>query len=716
MALALLAIGQIAQAQAQEQSAPPQPTEAASSLDGRVTAPRARDSQASVSGLGNTPAWKAPVQAQRYDSQTLKQAQVRSLADLSTLDASVSDAYNAGGYWSILSVRGYELDNTQNYLREGLLINGETVLPLSRMAGVEVFKGISGLQAGVSAPGGLVNLLVRRPTGHVRSVELGFSSRRSLMAAFDLSERVGDNERFGIRLHGQFDSLRPNVHPQDGQSHAVGVATDWRVAPGTLVELEMEHNRSQQNSVPGYSVFGAQGVVSASLVDPDINLNGHSFSQPMVSEGSTASIRLTQQLGQGWQWQGSYGEQHLRTDDRAAFPFGCPDNNAPLFTTFCDNGSHGIYNYVSENETRLTRSYDTHVKGSLQAWGTHEVRLGLSGAQQASRLPTATYDLMGLADAQGNLVASFTMPNPTPQNNRDMRQTSVYARDAWQLSDRWTAWLGARSTRYERSQWLSDGNSTVSRYSDSLATPWGAIGYELAPKQQVYLSWGEGVENLLSPFATFNYASYSNPGSFMPPAKSRQLELGYKAQWAQTFFSANVFGVKRPVGAFIADANGAATYQLDGIARHEGLEAEVRHRIGSVQLAGGAMLLKARREGSIQAGINGLRPTNVPDHTVRAMAQYQLPTVPGAQVSLAWVHEGRRQVDPANTMFLPSWSRFDLGTQLVQRTGDQTITWNLAVKNLLDTRAWRESPYKFDHVYLIPMASRTLAVTAHIDF
>ncbi|TBO28690.1 TonB-dependent siderophore receptor [Aquabacterium lacunae] len=685
-------------------------------LDSQVVAPRARVAQASISGLGDTPAWKAPVQAERFDGQSLKQAQVTSLADLTTMVASMSDAYNAGGYWGIVSLRGFELDNTQNYLREGLPINAETVLPLGNKAGVEVFKGTSGLQAGVSAPGGLVNLLVKRPTGHVRSVELGLSSRRGLNAGFDLADRFGEQERFGLRVHGQFSALRPNVHPQDGQAHAVGVAADWRVGPGTLLEVELEHNRSRQNSVPGYSVFGANGVVDASLVDPDVSLNGHGFSQPMVSEGSTGSIRLTQQLGSGWQWQGSYGEQHLRTDDRAAFPLGCSGGSAYVPDRFCDDGRHDIYNYISENETRLTRAYDTHVKGQWAAWGTHELQAGLAGTHQSSRQPTAVYDLMGLADAQGQLVASDFKAFPTPQNNRDMRSTSVYVRDSWQLSERWTTWLGARSTRYERSQWLSDGASAVSTYADSLVTPWAAIGYQVAAQQQVYVSWGEGAENLLSPFFSTLHSNYTNPGSYLPVAKSRQLEVGYKGQWQQTYASVNLFGIKRPMGDFVTDGAGATTYQLDGIARHEGIEAEVRHRVGAVQLNGSAVLMKARREGSVQAGISGLQPVNVPDHSVRAQVQYHLPTLPRASVALTWVHEGRRAVDSANTLHIPSWNRFDLGAQFIQTAGEQTITWNLGIKNLLDTRAWRESPYKFAHLYLIPMASRTAAVTAQIDF
>jgi iron complex outermembrane recepter protein len=90
-------------------------------------------------------------------------AGMASLADITRLDAGVTDAYNAEGYWGQLAVRGFTLDNRFNYRRDGLPINAETVLPWATRSALELLKGTSGIQAGTSAPGGLVNLVVKRP-------------------------------------------------------------------------------------------------------------------------------------------------------------------------------------------------------------------------------------------------------------------------------------------------------------------------------------------------------------------------------------------------------------------------------------------------------------------------------------------------------------------------------------------------------------------------
>ncbi|MBP6616209.1 MAG: TonB-dependent siderophore receptor, partial [Aquabacterium sp.] len=71
-----------------------------------VTAAAKRQAKASIAGLGDGPAWRQPVQAQTFSEEMLKDAQVTRLADLTKLDASVTDSYNSVGYWDYLSVRG----------------------------------------------------------------------------------------------------------------------------------------------------------------------------------------------------------------------------------------------------------------------------------------------------------------------------------------------------------------------------------------------------------------------------------------------------------------------------------------------------------------------------------------------------------------------------------------------------------------------------------
>src|SRR5262252_9118494 len=128
---------------------------------------------AAVAGFDDTPLSRAPFSATAIGPQALADAGVSNLADIARVSAGLDDAYNAIGYWSNFAVRGYALDQRSNFRRDGLPISAETSLWLGNKSGIEVLRGTSGMQAGVSAPGGLVNLTVKRPNGAHRSAALG---------------------------------------------------------------------------------------------------------------------------------------------------------------------------------------------------------------------------------------------------------------------------------------------------------------------------------------------------------------------------------------------------------------------------------------------------------------------------------------------------------------------------------------------------------------
>ena len=132
--------------------------------------------------------------------------------------------------------------------------------------------------------------------------------------------------------------------------------------------------------------------------------------------------------------------------------------------------------------------------------------------------------------------------------------------------------------------------------------------------------------------------------------------------------------------------------------------------------AGGAIWIDAQREGAEDPVANGLRPVNVPRHTLKLQSDYRVGGVPGLAFQAGLVHEGRRFVLPDNSIALPSWTRVDAGVSLRHRLESSTLIWSLwASTTSFDRRAWRESPQQFGHVYLFPLESRTLRLTLQAD-
>ncbi|MEO7547996.1 MAG: TonB-dependent receptor plug domain-containing protein, partial [Ramlibacter sp.] len=270
--------------------------------------------QADVTGFGDVPLREVPLSATVITRRQLEASGARRLADLTQFDASVTDAYNAPGYWDYLSIRGFTLDNRFNYRREGLPISAETSIPLDNKERIEILKGTSGIQSGTSAPGGLVNYVVKRPTEHdLRAVRLEATSRAGVLGAVDLGGRFGTDRAFGYRLNAAQEQLRPLTRSLDGQRSLLAFAGDWRVSRDSVLEGEFEWSRKSQPSQAGYSLLGS---TLPAPVDPRRNLNNQAWSQPSVFDAFTGTVRFEQSLNAQWRWSAQLGNQTLKTDDR----------------------------------------------------------------------------------------------------------------------------------------------------------------------------------------------------------------------------------------------------------------------------------------------------------------------------------------------------------------------------------------------------------------
>lgn len=669
---------------------------------------KATEAAPSLTGFSDPPA-KLPMQAVSLSAERLADTGVNQLSGLTKLDASVSDSYNAVGYWSQLKVRGFDLDNRFNLRRDGLPINGETSLSLANKAAVEVLKGSSGMQAGTSAPAGLVNLVVKRPLAEdATTLMLGAIQGGTVEASVDHSQRFGANREFGLRVNLAAAHLDPTLRNSKGNSHTAALAADWRVSADTLIEAEVEFNRQSQPSQAGFSLLG-NTLPDAKRIDPNLNLNNQPWSLPVVFDNTHASLRVQQKLSGDWHAQATLGIQRLRTDDRIAFPFGCTAENN--YTSYCSDGTFDLYDYRSENEHRDTTSLDVSASGPVQLAGMrHDLTVGGLTSQFKGRFQRLAYNL---TNTPGNIDGSVVAP-PAPDltgenTNRTERSNELYLRDRIALGADTTAWLGLRHTRLHRESVLTDGNEPVN-YSQGVSTPWLALSHAIAADWLVYASWGQGVESEVAP----NRPTFVNAGRPLPALKSRQTELGLKTGTQRVEGALTVFDIRRPLWRDIGscDVDLSCEHRADGYARHRGIEASADLKWSGGGLFASAQRLHARREGSADASLNGLTPPNTPLTTLKAQLRQDI--LPGLQAQLGLLHEGSRFATPDNSIPVPAWTVLDAGLRYTQTVASQTWIWRAAVDNLANRRAWRESPWQFDHSYLYPLAPRTLRASLEV--
>ncbi|MBL8329796.1 MAG: TonB-dependent receptor [Rubrivivax sp.] len=705
----------------------------ASAAPERITITGSRGQQpASVAGFGDLPLSQLPLSATVINRSQLADAGIASLADITRLDADITDAYNAPGYINQLAVRGFTLDNRFNFRRDGLPINAETVIGQANKQALELLKGTSGLQAGTSAPGGLLNLIVKRPAGHVREAALAFAQAGTLEAALDLGDQLGGPDGLGWRVNASATRLDPATRFSRGERGLLAAAADLKLG-STLLEAEIEASRQSQPSTPGFSLLGDR-LPEARSIDPRLNLNHQPWTLPVVFEGLTGSLRLQHPLTEDTQLTAHLMRQSLRTDDRIAFPYGCSSENR--YDRYCSDGSFDVYDYRSEGERRRTDALNLGVQ-TWHRWAgmTHRLSGGLLFTHHEARFNRQAFNWVGVGTVQGRSVLPAD-PSLTDENTqRDERSTEAHLQDAITLDARSTLWLGARHTQIRRDSVRTDGSRATS-VSQSFTTPWlafshtlqggaspGPAGVSSPASTLLYASWGRGVESEVAP----NRRRYVNAGEALPALQSRQAELGLKHRQGGWEARLAVFDIRRPLWADIKTATGLPAQddcsdaepclrRTDGAARHRGLEAESEWRLGSLSLRGSALWLQARREGSADTRLNGLQPTNVPQRSLKAQIAWSVPQIPGLSLLAFLNHEGQRQVLPDNRVATPGWTRLDLGARWATTLADQRWVLRLALDNATDRRAWQEAPFQFGHAYLYPLAPRSLKLSAEARF
>lgn len=651
------------------------------------------------SGFLNIPAREVPMSNTTLSSQVLEEQRVHRLSDAIKTDASLSDSYNATGYWDFISIRGITLDNRENFQREGLPISAETSLPLDNKERIEILKGLGGIQAGASTPGGLVNYVVKRPPlGNRKTIKTEISGHGNALLAVDVGGRhAGD--RLGYRLGLAQEELRPLLRNATGSRSLVSGAVDWRLTDNSLLETEWEWSRRSQPSQAGLSLLGNQ---LPEPKDPNLNLNNQPWSQPVVFEGLTGTVKYSQSFDASTSWAMIVGMQKLVTDDRLAYPYGCSVESN--YDRFCSDGSFDLYDYRSENEKRDVEAAKVSLNKQF-LWGEslQQVSVGILASQFRERYQKQAYNFVGVGRVDGSAI---TNPDPTltgENTNRDSKNGTFFYNQTARLGA-WQLWWGLRWLELQRQSERTDGSRKID-FTLHRALPWGALSYEFE-KKRTYLSFGEGLESFVTP----NKSGYAHPGEFIPDAISDQVELGLRGeedlQWGVALFL-----MQRP---FVEDQK--PLYQVDGKLLYRGVELEARKEWSSWRWGGSVLFLEAQREGSsLNTAMNGKKPVNVPENALRTQVEYIVPGGAGLSLNARLSHEGTRAVLPDNSLWLSAWNRWDAGVKYQTLFKGSPVEMRLDIENIMDQRYWRESPTQYGHVYLYPGESRNIYFTLQAD-
>jgi iron complex outermembrane recepter protein len=686
------------------------------------------DIQTADVGGFDSPIAKTPQSITVFGSDLLVATATTNLSRALKLDASLADHYNAAGYIESLSVRGFVLSQANNFRRNGLATSNYAPIALENKERIEILKGVSGLQAGVSAPGGLVNYVTKQPLRDRFSIAgVDLNQHGGTTAHLDYNTHFG---RVGARMNVAIARERNHFDKADGHRALVSTALALPLSSATSIATEIEWHRTSQPSVPGVGLLDRDGDgVAETLPSPNralqrLNLNNQSWSLPVESDTTQGSITLNHRINDAWNTRVALSHFDSRLNDRIAFPDGCANATNFVYPGLCGNGDVDIYDFRSDNERRRVSAFDAKLLGRISMANVeHRLQIGASLNRATTRTPpTSAYNYAGFTN--------IFSPIPVLENavlesiNTDSSERTFNGffsmRSAW--TESLTTYAGVAATRVSRQSVRSDGDEGIS-IAQTFTTPWIGIAYNPISSVTAYASYGEGIEFENVPNRPNDFTNF---GAALSGLKSKQLELGLKWQInPRLLANSALFSIEKPFADDIENttaantANALRTRVAGGkLARHRGVEFAVVGRMSdALSIQTSATYLDARYLRAFDLALVGQRVTNVPRVAASIFVDYKIAAINGFSLNaLLWSQSGKTATAYGDVSLPRAW-QMDLGATFRTRISGGLVTTRLHVENVADRRYWREAPTtSWGGLYLFPSTPRTFKISVAAEF
>ncbi len=631
--------------------------------------------QATSALKSDAPLFKTAQSVSVITQEQLEQKQAQTLAEAIDGVAGVVSGQLGRRGWDDFIIRGQ--NSSDQVFIDGLRQGQSTFVAteLSGMDQVQVIKGPASVNFGLVQPGGMVNMVTKRPQAdsfYQGSVTYG--SNQLKQGTFDLNYSPNDSEKGAFRINGRVaDQNDPtdfvyfkNYYISPSYNFDLGDDTDLSVIASYQ---HREYMRQQGLPILGTLLTNPNGALDSKLFisepahggyNADVYRSGYNFAHTFENE---------------WKFKQNFAVQ--KTDMVGPAVFAATGKN------FWAKNTDGTIDYTTiqrqgryQDVDNLSFSIDNQLQRRFNlANMSHELTIGIDAMQEKSDYINnrCTVGNLNLYHPQYNTKVSCP-ESPTNHDINRLRYTGLYLRDRIQFNDQWVLNLAGRHD-WAETQNKNLVKNTESTQSDNAFTGNASLLYTINDIAAPYVSYATSFLPVSGTDANDNAFN---------PEKGKQVEVGLKLQSLDQRIQGSIawFDLRRQ-NVSVSDPINSGFKVQRGEQMTRGIETEVTaHLFDQLKLtAAYTYTPDAKTTQDTTAENIGIRIDNIPKQSYSLSTRYRFEPNSnlGWYVGAGLRGETKKSIDGL-AVDIPSYTVFDT------EAGYDTEHWGaqFSIRNMFD--------------------------------
>lgn len=552
----------------------------------------------------DTPIQKVPQSISVVTAEEMALHQPKSVKEALSYTPGVAvGTRGASNTYDYLIIRGFAADGqSQNNYLNGLKLQGnfynDAVIDPYMLERAEIMRGPVSVLYGKSSPGGLLNMVSKRPTTEpLKEVQFKAGTDSLFQTGFDFSDALDDDGVYSYRLTGLARSANAQQKGSEEQRYAIAPAFTWR--PDDKTNFTFLSYFQNEPETGYYGWLPKEGTVeplpNGKRLPTDFNEgaknNTYSRNEKMIGYSfdhefnDTFTVRQNLRFAQNKVSQKSvygYGmcSDPLYTKDQEAL------KASPCLSIPQSQWGHTLTRqYVIDNEKLENFSVDTQLQSKFATGSVdHTLLTGVDFMRMRNDIDSwfgyagsvAPSDIYNLDRSDFDFGAH---PNPSGPYRvlLKQKQTGLYVQDQAQW-DKVLVTLGGRYDWADQSSFNRDYGNKSER-DDKEFTWRGGVNYLFDNGVTPYFSYSE----------SFEPASQTDAnGDLFAPSKGKQYEVGvkYVPEDRPIVVTGALYQLTK-TNNLMADPNGSLFSVEGGEIRARGVELEAKAALSaSVNVVG----------------------------------------------------------------------------------------------------------------------------------